>query len=93
MDPRTLGVTGYCMGAHLALRAAAQLPDLVAAVGMFHAGGIVTGAADSPHLAVTRVRAELVAHGYSMADTSMYDEVAAERHFTELEDLFARALG
>ena len=32
------------------------------------------------------------AHGYSMADTSMYDEPATERHFTELRELFARAL-
>lgn len=31
-------------------------------------------------------------HGYTMADTSMYDEAAAERHFTELEALYARTL-
>lgn len=31
-------------------------------------------------------------HGYTMADTSMYDEAAAERMFTELEALFARTL-
>jgi carboxymethylenebutenolidase len=33
------------------------------------------------------------AHGYSMADTSMYDEAGAERHFRVLQDLFARTLG
>ena len=32
------------------------------------------------------------AHGYSMDDTSMYDEAATERMFTELEALFARTL-
>ena len=32
------------------------------------------------------------AHGYTMADTSMYDEPATERHFAELEELFERAL-
>lgn len=32
------------------------------------------------------------AHGYSMADTSSYDEAATERHFTELEDLLHRTL-
>ena len=32
------------------------------------------------------------AHGYSMADTSMYDESATERSFAELEALFARTL-
>ncbi len=32
------------------------------------------------------------AHGYTMADTSMYDEPATERHFRELEALFRRTL-
>jgi carboxymethylenebutenolidase len=31
-------------------------------------------------------------HGYTMADTSSYDERAAERHFTELEALLGRTL-
>ncbi|GGF56138.1 hydrolase [Marmoricola endophyticus] len=31
-------------------------------------------------------------HGYTMADTSMYQEAGAERMFTELEALFARTL-
>ncbi|MDO9457796.1 dienelactone hydrolase family protein [Nocardioides sp.] len=31
-------------------------------------------------------------HGYSMADTSMYDEGAAERHFDELKELLDRTL-
>jgi len=31
-------------------------------------------------------------HGYTMADTSSYDEAGAERHFEELQALFARAL-
>ncbi len=33
------------------------------------------------------------AHGYSMADTSAYDEAATERHFEELRDLLDRNLG
>src|SRR5699024_6326664 len=114
----------------LALRAAAQLPDEVAAVGMFHTGGVVTDADDSPHLSIPHVRAEVLAryadndgsmppeaiaaadreleragvrsstavyegapHGYSMSDTSMYDETAAELHFEELHELLERALG
>ncbi|GAA1875929.1 dienelactone hydrolase family protein [Lapillicoccus jejuensis] len=32
-------------------------------------------------------------HGYSMADTSMYQEAGAERSFTELEELYRRTLG
>jgi carboxymethylenebutenolidase len=31
-------------------------------------------------------------HGYSMADTSMYQEAGAERHFEELEALLARTI-
>jgi carboxymethylenebutenolidase len=31
-------------------------------------------------------------HGYTMSDTSAYDESATERHFRELEELFDRAL-
>ena len=31
-------------------------------------------------------------HGYSMSDTSAYDEEATERHFRELEELFDRTL-
>ena len=32
-------------------------------------------------------------HGYTMADSAPYDEAATERHFVELEALFARTLG
>ena len=35
---------------------------------------------------------EGAAHGYSMTDTSVFDEAASERHFRELEGLFARTL-
>ena len=32
-------------------------------------------------------------HGYTMADTSMYQEAGAERHYAELAGLLARSLG
>ena len=32
---------------------------------------------------------EGAAHGYSMSDTSMYDEAATERHFEALRELLA----
>ncbi len=32
------------------------------------------------------------AHGYTMSDTSMYDEAATERHFEALRDLLDRTL-
>ena len=31
-------------------------------------------------------------HGYSMADTGVYDEAATKRHFTELRALLDRTL-
>ena len=123
-----VGVTGYCMGARLAVRSA-NLDPGVAAVGGFHGGGLVTEDADSPHRGLATARADFVfghadndgsmppeaveelgrtlaehglsasneiypgaAHGYTMADTAMYGEEAAERHFSELEDLLKRAL-
>ncbi|MDJ0381981.1 dienelactone hydrolase family protein [Streptomyces sp. G-G2] len=45
-----VAVTGYCMGAALALRTAAGRPDRVAAVAGFHPGPLVTDTPDSPHL-------------------------------------------
>ena len=124
-----IGVTGYCMGARLAVRTAGRFPGTVAAVGGFHGGGLVTDAEDSPHLALAGSTAEYVfghadndrgmtvenvaaleetlqaagrphlneiyedaPHGYTMNDTSVYQEAGAERHFKELEALLARAL-
>jgi carboxymethylenebutenolidase len=125
-----VGVTGYCMGARLAMRSACLRPDAVAACGCFHGGGLATEDDDSPHRGLPRARAAFVlghadhdrsmpieaierldraldeahldhrtevfagaAHGYTMADTAAYDEAAAERHYTALEDLLSRSLG
>ena len=46
-------------------------------------------AAGRPHLNEVY---EGAAHGYTMADTSVYDEAATERHFRELRDLLSRTL-
>ena len=54
-----VGVTGYCMGGALALRTAALRPDEVAAAAAFHPARLATDAADSPHLLMDRVRAEV----------------------------------
>lgn len=58
---RPIGVTGYCMGGRLALLAAETRPDDVAAVGMFHTGGLVTDDSTSPHLRVGEVTADILA--------------------------------
>ncbi|MEU6144936.1 dienelactone hydrolase family protein [Streptomyces sp. NPDC047081] len=54
-----VGVTGYCMGAGLALRTAGTHADRVAAAAGFHGAYLATDAPDSPHLLADRVTAEL----------------------------------
>ena len=68
-----VGVTGYCMGAGLALRAAGTYPDRVAAAGGFHGGNLASDAPDSPHLLADQVSAELY-FGHADADPSMPPE-------------------
>ena len=124
-----IGVTGYCMGARLAVRTACLRPDVVAACAGFHGGGLATDDPHSPHLGLPDARADFyfghadndrsmqpdaiarldralddaglthetevyagAQHGYTMADTSAYDEAAAERHDDALRRLLARTL-
>lgn len=68
-----VGITGYCMGARLALITAGSYPDRVAAVGGFHGGQLATDAPDSPHLFADRVRAE-VYFGHADQDHSLPQE-------------------
>jgi carboxymethylenebutenolidase len=58
-----VGVTGYCMGAALALRAAGNFPDRVAAAGGFHGGRLATDAPDSPHLLAPKIKARVYVGG------------------------------
>jgi carboxymethylenebutenolidase len=67
-----VGVVGYCMGARLAVRAANLDPEVVAAAG-FHGGGLVTDAADSPHVGLPGARAEFV-FGHADNDRGMSPE-------------------
>jgi carboxymethylenebutenolidase len=71
-----VGVTGYCMGARLAVRAASVRPDVVAAVGGFHGGGLVTDDEHSPHRTLDLARAEFV-FGHADYDRSMPPEAVA----------------
>ncbi len=54
---RKIGTTGYCMGGPITMRTAAAVPDRIGAAASFHGGGLVTDAADSPHLLVPKMRA------------------------------------
>ncbi|MCW2783837.1 MAG: dienelactone hydrolase [Marmoricola sp.] len=74
--PGPFGVTGYCLGARLAVRAAGLHPDDVVAVGGFHGGNLVTDAEDSPHLGLAHARAAFV-FGHADNDGSMPPEAVA----------------
>jgi carboxymethylenebutenolidase len=129
LAPGPVGVTGYCMGAGLALRTAGTYPERVAAAGGFHGGNLASDSPDSPHLLAGQVSAELyfghadddpslppeqierlahaldkagvryraevypgATHGYTMSDTSVYNQEAEQRHWNALFDLFSRNL-
>ncbi|MFF9094671.1 dienelactone hydrolase family protein [Streptomyces sp. NPDC014802] len=70
---RPVAITGYCMGARLALYTAGAYPDRVAAAAGFHGGRLATDAPDSPHLVADRVKAELY-FGHADQDPSMDPE-------------------
>lgn len=59
----TFGTTGYCMGGRTSVTVAGKVPDRVAAAMSFHGGGLVTDAADSPHLAADRISATVYVAG------------------------------
>src|SRR5260370_18142655 len=58
-----VGVTGYCMGAGLALRAAGNYPDKVVAAAGFHGGRLATDEPDSPHLLARKIKAKVYIGG------------------------------
>ncbi|WP_405669360.1 dienelactone hydrolase family protein [Streptomyces sp. NBC_00055] len=68
-----VGITGYCMGAGLALRTAGTYPERVAAVAGFHGGRLATDSPDSPHLLADRITAE-VYFGHADEDPSLPPE-------------------
>lgn len=71
-----IGITGYCMGGRAGWRIAAALPERVAALGAFHAGGLVTDEPDSPHQSAALLRARLY-FGFADEDQSMTAEQIA----------------
>jgi carboxymethylenebutenolidase len=57
-----VGVTGYCLGGSITLRAAGAYPDRIVAAGSFHPG-IDTNRPDSPHHVAGKIRAEVLVAG------------------------------
>ncbi|MFJ6984880.1 MULTISPECIES: dienelactone hydrolase family protein [unclassified Streptomyces] len=68
-----VGVTGYCMGARLALLTAGSHPERVAAAAGFHGGRLATETPESPHLVADRITAELY-FGHADEDPSLPPE-------------------
>lgn len=71
-----VGVTGYCMGAGLALRTAGTHPDRVAAAAGFHGAYLATDAPDSPHLLAEHITAELYFGHADRDSTNPADQIA-----------------
>ena len=79
-----VGVTGYCMGGAIALRAAGNFPDRIVAAASFHGGGMATDDAKSPHRLASRIKAKVLVAG---ADQDQhYDEAENERLKKALAD-------
>ncbi|MEU6071738.1 MULTISPECIES: dienelactone hydrolase family protein [Streptomyces] len=68
-----VAVTGYCMGARLALLTAGTHPDRIAAAAGFHGGRLATATPDSPHLVAEHITAELY-FGHADQDPSLPEE-------------------
>ncbi|MER6530421.1 dienelactone hydrolase family protein [Streptomyces sp. NPDC001508] len=68
-----VAVTGYCMGARLALLTAGTHPQRVAAVAGFHGGQLATENPDSPHLVAEHITAEAY-FGHADRDSSLPPE-------------------
>jgi carboxymethylenebutenolidase len=81
---RKMGTMGYCMGGPFTMRTAAAVPDRIGAAASFHGGGLVTDAADSPHLLVSKIKAQ-----YLFAIAANDDENQPEAKDV-LRDTFAR---
>jgi carboxymethylenebutenolidase len=79
-----VGVTGYCMGGGIALRAAGTFPDRIAVAASFHGGNMATDAADSPHLLAPRITAKLLIAGAD--EDGSFDAAQCERLDAALKD-------
>jgi carboxymethylenebutenolidase len=129
VQPGPVGVTGYCMGCGVVIRAAGTFPDRIAAATGFHGGRLATNAPDSPHLLAPKIKAKVLVagaeedagfppeqadklrealtaagvdnevtiyegarHGFTMPDLPVYNQAAAERHWTQMLALFDATL-
>jgi carboxymethylenebutenolidase len=83
-DARKVGVTGYCMGGGIALRAAGTFPDRIAAAASFHGGNMATDDEKSPHHLAPNIRAKVLVAGAD--EDSSFDPTQCERLDKALKD-------
>jgi carboxymethylenebutenolidase len=88
-----VGTVGFCMGGGMALTAAGYYPDRVAAAVSFHGGNLATDLPTSPHLLVSKIKAEVYVagadkdHGYPPEMAQRLEDVltkAGVRHKCEI---------
>lgn len=79
-----VGVTGYCMGGGIALRAAGTFPDRIAVAASFHGGNQATDEADSPHLLAPKMKAKILVAGAD--EDRSFDEAQCARLDAALKD-------
>jgi carboxymethylenebutenolidase len=72
-----VGVTGYCMGGGVALRAAGTFPDRIAAAASFHGGNMATDDEKSPHRLAGNIKAKLLIAGAD--EDASYDAAQNDR--------------
>jgi carboxymethylenebutenolidase len=82
---RKMGVQGYCMGGPIAFRTAAAVPERIGAVGSFHGGGLVTEAANSPHVQASKSKAQF------LIAIAANDDARAPNDKNALKETFAKA--
>ncbi len=82
---RKVGTQGYCMGGPIAFRTAAAVPDRVGAVASFHGGGLVTNAANSPHLQASKTKAQF------LIAIAQNDDARSPDEKNVLKETFAKA--
>ena len=80
-----IGVHGYCMSGPYALAAAARYPDRVAAAASFYGTWLVSDAVESPHLTLSKAKAELY------IGCAEHDELAPLPMVEELRGLFNKS--
>ena len=55
-----MGTTGYCMGGPFVFATASAYPDRVGAGATFHGGGLATDKPQSPHLLISKMKAQFL---------------------------------